>query len=63
MKLYCSDSEYDNRVADIFQSVPEVKIAHHTQATTKRMDQDLISEAHTRDEAIYLQLKKEGRAS
>jgi hypothetical protein len=63
MKLYCSDSEYDNRVADIFQSVPTVKIVHHTQATTSRMDQNLIAEAHGRDEEIYLQLKKEGRVS
>jgi len=63
MRLYCSDSEYDARVADIFQSVPEVKIFHHTQATTKSMEGDKIEKAHARDEEIYHKLVKEGKAS
>lgn len=33
MRTYCSDSEYDERVRDIFQKVPSVQIVHQMMQT------------------------------
>jgi hypothetical protein len=59
MKMYCSDSEYDNRVADIFQKVSEVKIFHAISQTVGTTGQ--INKSRE-DEDIYRRLKEEGKA-
>jgi glycosyltransferase involved in cell wall biosynthesis len=61
MKIYCSDSEYDHRVEDIFQKIPEVKIIHKMAQTVTPAG----VEGHTQqeiDRAIYERLKQEGKA-
>jgi hypothetical protein len=55
MKNYCSDSEYDERVADIFQKVPEVKIFHAISQTVKPTG---IVEKSREDEEIYRKIKE-----
>lgn len=59
MVTYCSDSEYDQRVQDIFQKVDSVKIYHHmAQTVTASGIEGKIDE----DRAAYNRLKEEGRA-
>lgn len=61
MKTYSSDSEYDNRVADIFQKVETVRIFHHmAQTVTAAGVEGGIEQA--KDRIIYQQLISEGRA-
>lgn len=61
LKTYSSDSEYDNRVADIFQKVPSVRIFHH-QAQTVTAAGIEGGEEQERDRQIYAQLIREGKA-
>ena len=61
MKTYSSDSEYDNRVADIFQKVESVKIYHEMMKTVKVAGIE-GGEEQQRDREIYAQLIKEGKA-
>jgi glycosyltransferase involved in cell wall biosynthesis len=61
MKTYSSDSEYDNRVADIFQKVESVKI-YHKMMQTVRVAGVEGGEEQQRDREIYAQLIKEGKA-
>lgn len=61
-KNYCSDSEYDHRVEDIFQRVPTVKIFHHMGQTTKAAGIDVLKETE-KDREVYQRLREEGRAT
>lgn len=61
LKTYSSDSEYDNRVADIFQKVETVKIFHHQSQTIKAAGIEEGAEQQ-RDREIYARLIKEGKA-
>jgi hypothetical protein len=55
MKNYCSDSDYDNRVAQDFQKVSEVKIFHAVSQTVRPTG----AIEHSRDdEEIYRRLKE-----
>ena len=61
LKTYSSDSEYDERVKDIFQKVESVEI-HHEMAqsvTAAGIEGGLEQE---RDKQIYAQLKQQGKA-
>lgn len=61
MKTYASDSEYDNRVAHIFQKVPSVRIYHEmSQTVTAAGIQG--GEENDRDSAIYRDLIAKGLA-
>lgn len=62
MRTYCSDSEYDHRVKDIFQKVPSVKIYHHMAHTVKKAGVEGGIEQR-RDNDIYFELVKQGRAA
>lgn len=61
MRTYASDSEYDNRVRDIFKSVESVKIYHEQQQSVRVAGVD-GGEEQNRDGNMYEQLKKEGKA-
>lgn len=62
MRTYCSDSEYDHRVKDIFEKVPEV-IIWHDQAQTVTLAGVEGGEEALRDRAIYNRLKSQGKAA
>lgn len=62
LKTYSSDSEYDNRVKDIFVKVPSVIIFHH-QAQTVKVAGVEGGKEQDRDRKIYEQLIKEGKAA
>jgi len=61
MKTYSSDSEYDNRVAHIFQKVPSVEI-YHEMAQSVRAAGIEGGEEQQRDREIYAQLIRDGKA-
>lgn len=61
MRIYSSDSEYDNRVADIFQKIPTVQI-YHEQAQTVKAAGVEGAEQQAIDNAIYQKLKQDGKA-
>lgn len=61
MKTYSSDSEYENRVADIFQKVPFVQI-YHEQAQTVKVAGIEGGVEQQRDREIYARLIAEGKA-
>jgi len=60
MKTYSSDSEYDERVKDIFQKVPSVQI-YHEQAQTVKAAGVEGGEEQQRDREIYAELIKRGK--
>lgn len=61
LKTYSSDSEYDERVKDIFQKVPSVQIYHEmAQSVTAAGIEG--GEEQERDRQIYAQLQREGKA-
>lgn len=62
MRTYCSDSEYDHRVKDIFEKVPQVKIFHH-QAKSVTVAGVEGGEEQRKDRKIYERLIKEGIAA
>lgn len=61
MKIYCSDSEYDHRVKDIFQKVPTVKVFHKMMQTVGPAGVE-GHEQQQRDRLVYQKLIMEGRA-
>jgi len=61
MHTYCSDSEYDHRVADIFRKVHSVKIFHETAKTVTVAGVE-GGEQQEKDRIIYERLKLEGKA-
>jgi glycosyltransferase involved in cell wall biosynthesis len=56
MHTYCSDSEYDHRVRDIFQKVPEVIIFHHMSQTVTPAGVNTPEESE-KDRKEYAKLK------
>ena len=61
MVMYSSDSEYDERVKDIFVKVPSVKIYHEmAQSVTVAGVEGGVTQE--RDRQIYTQLQREGKA-
>ncbi len=62
MHTYCSDSEYDHRVRDIFQKVESVKIFHKMEATVKLAGIE-GGEQQRKDREVYNKLIKEGKAA
>lgn len=62
MAIYSSDSEYDHRTKDIFQSVPSVKVYHHQAFTVTKAGVEGGAQQE-KDRKIYQQLIKEGRAA
>jgi glycosyltransferase involved in cell wall biosynthesis len=61
LKTYSSDSEYDERVKDIFQKVPSVQIYHEmAQSVTAAGIEG--GDEQERDRQIYAQLQREGKA-
>ena len=62
MRTYCSDSEYDHRVKDIFQKVPSVEIYHEHAQTVRALGIEGGKE-NERDRKIYEQLIQKGRAA
>jgi len=61
MVMYSSDSEYDERVKDIFVRVPSVKIYHEmAQSVTVAGVEGGVTQE--RDRQIYTQLQREGKA-
>ena len=61
LKTYFSDSEYDERVKDIFQKVESVEIYHHQAKTVSAAGVE-GGEEQQRDREIYANLIEEGRA-
>lgn len=61
MRTYSSDSEYDNRTADIFQKVDSVTI-HHMMAQTVKAAGVEGGEEQQKDREIYANLVSEGKA-
>ena len=61
MRTYCSDSEYDVRVRDIFQKVDSIKVFHEQAQTVKAAGEE-GGEAQRKDREIYQKLKEEGKA-
>jgi hypothetical protein len=61
MHTYSSDSEYDNRVADIFQKVTSVEIYHEMAQTVSAAGVE-GGEQQEKDRDIYSQLIQEGKA-
>lgn len=59
MRTYSSDSEYESRIRDIFQLVPEVKIYHHQAQSVKVAGVEGGDEMQ-RDREIYQKLKEKG---
>lgn len=62
MRTYSSDSEYEQRIKDIFQLVPEVVIWHHQAQTVKKAGVEGGKEQQ-RDREAYQKLKDEGKAA
>lgn len=62
MKIYCSDSEYDHRVKDIFQKVPTVKVFHKMMQTVGPAGVE-GGEQQRKDREIYQRLIEEGKAA
>ena len=62
MKIYCSDSEFDHRVKDIFQKVPSVEIFHEMMQTVRPAGVE-GGEQQRKDREIYNKLKAEGKAA
>ncbi len=62
MKIYCSDSEYDHRVKDIFQKVPSVKVFHKMMQTVGPAGCE-GGEQQREDREIYQRLIQEGKAA
>lgn len=62
MVIYCSDSEMDHRVKDIFQKVPSVKIFHRMAQTVTPAGVE-GGEQQRKDREIYERLIKEGKAA
>jgi len=60
MRTYSSDSEYDERVKDIFQKVESVEI-YHEQAQTVKAAGVEGHEEQQRDREIYKKLQDEGK--
>lgn len=61
MIIYCSDSEYDQRVKNVFEKVDTVKIFHEmAQTVTEAGVEGGVQQA--KDRKIYEQLIKEGKA-
>lgn len=63
LRTYCSDSEYSNRVYDIFQSVPSIEIYHEVQATCRVADVNIGGKELERDRAMLKKLQEEGKAA
>lgn len=61
MKTYASDSEYDNRIAHIFEKVPSVRIYHEMHQTLTAAGKE-GGEENDRDNAAYRKLIAEGKA-
>ena len=61
MHTYSSDSEYDQRVADIFQKVDSVRFYHHMAQTVTAAGIEGGAQ-QALDDDIYQQLKAEGKA-
>lgn len=61
MVMYSSDSEYDERVKDIFQKVQSVKIFHEMAQSVKAAGVE-GGVTQQRDREIYAKLRQEGRA-
>lgn len=61
LRTYSSDSEYDQRTADIFQKVDSVVIYHQMAQTVKAAGVEGGAEA-ARDQETYQRLKAEGKA-
>ncbi|MCL4419165.1 glycosyltransferase [Patescibacteria group bacterium] len=62
MRIYSSDSEYDERIKDIFQKVPSVKLFHEQAQTVSAAGVE-GGEQQAIDRQIYAQLKQEGKAA
>lgn len=62
MKTYSSDSEYDERVKDIFQKVPSVKIYHEMAQSVSAAGIEGGAEQE-RDRQIYAKMREQGRAA
>lgn len=56
MKMFDSDSEYESRIKDIFQKVPEVRIYHHIHATINPAGLN-TDEVRERDRQIHFKLR------
>lgn len=61
MRTYSSDSEYDERVKDIFMKIPSVEI-YHDQAQTVSAAGVEGGPEQQRDRETYQKLKEEGKA-
>lgn len=61
MHTYCSDSEYDNRIADIFQKVESVSIYHEMAQTVSAAGVEGGAQQE-KDRQAYEALKQEGKA-
>jgi glycosyltransferase involved in cell wall biosynthesis len=62
MHTYSSDSEYDQRVRDVFEKVPRVKVFHEMAQTVSVAGLEGGAQ-QAKDRAIYERLKQEGRAA
>lgn len=62
LKTYSSDSEYDERVKDIFQKVPSVQIYHEMAQSVSAAGIEGGAEQQ-RDREIYAKMREEGRAA
>jgi glycosyltransferase involved in cell wall biosynthesis len=62
MRTYSSDSEYDERVKDIFVKVPSVEIYHDMAQTVTAAGVE-GGEEQDRDRKIYQELKEKGLAA
>jgi hypothetical protein len=61
MHTYSSDSEYDHRIRDIFQKVPEVEIMHYMAKTVTAAGVE-GGVQQQKDREIYSQLVSDGKA-
>jgi hypothetical protein len=61
MKTYSSDSEYDERIKDIFQKIDSVRIYHEQAQSVSEAGIEGGAE-QDRDRQIYQKLKEEGKA-
>jgi len=62
MKTYSSDSEYDERVKDIFQKVSSVQIYHEMAQSVSAAGIEGGAEQE-RDRQIYAQMREKGIAA
>lgn len=62
MHTYCSDSEYDMRVRDIFEKVPSVEIFHHMAQTVTPAGVE-GGEQQRKDREEYQKLIEKGEAA